>query len=144
MHIHIPAPARLVRLIAWSRSHRRAVLIAGALFFTMVGFALGQGNTPRPGSMSDDTQVEYIQNLTGGVRQLMDRVTILEHACVPDDTGGGVTQCANPTPQDTGVRACMLNDSYIGKTQEDTRHMFVQCLDDYIDSLPAVHTPKRP
>lgn len=30
------------------------------------------------------------------VSSLQHRITKLEHACVPVDTGGGVTQCAQP------------------------------------------------
>jgi hypothetical protein len=57
----------------------------------------------------------------------------LNHACIPTDTGGGVTQCLQPSVIDTALRACYRNDSYIGKTQEDTRHLFVQCMSDYLD-----------
>jgi hypothetical protein len=35
------------------------------------------------------------------VRQLNSQVVQLQHACAPVNTGGGVTQCANPTITET-------------------------------------------
>jgi hypothetical protein len=29
------------------------------------------------------------------------------------------------------VQPCLLNDAYIGRTQEDTHHLLAQCIDDY-------------
>lgn len=71
-------------------------------------------------------------NAQAGTRTLEARVAILEHACVPINTGGGVTQCNNPTTRELAYMACLRNNAYIGATQEDTRHLFVQCVDDYM------------
>lgn len=55
------------------------------------------------------------------------------HACMPIDTGGGVTQCANPTTFDLAIVACFDNDSYVGANIEDTFHLMRQCVRDYLD-----------
>jgi hypothetical protein len=38
---------------------------------------------------------------------------------------------AHHQTQSNALHACLLNDSYIGVTQEDTNHLLAQCLDDY-------------
>lgn len=57
-------------------------------------------------------------------------VTVLMHACIPTDTGGGVTQCYQPTQYDIttrkmmdDLRLCIANTAY-------TRDMIPQCIDD--------------
>lgn len=57
------------------------------------------------------------------------QINRLNYACMPVDTGGGVTQCLQPSVKDTTLRSCLLNNNNIGVTQEDTRHLLVKCLD---------------
>lgn len=65
---------------------------------------------------------------------LTQRVAVLERACVPVATGGGVTQCAQPGVYTLkfarALRACMTNSAYIGVTQDDTWSLHAQCMDD--------------
>lgn len=67
--------------------------------------------------------------------RLEDRVIAFEHACIPTDTGGGVTQCLQPpVSASLAVRACFRNAGpYMGRTQEDTFHLLAQCFDDYME-----------
>jgi hypothetical protein len=103
--------------------HSIACMIVGALIGASVIGATWYGQ--RDAGWSRATLTEYTQNLVGGNDEL-------QHACIPTDTGGGVWQCAQPTRQDTALRACLLNDAYVGVTQENTRHLLVQCMDDYL------------
>lgn len=71
---------------------------------------------------------------------LAQRVLVLEHACMPIYTGGGVEQCAQPSvPEQRLVRAlkaCFRNTAYMGGTQDDTWALEAQCLDDWNDAHP--------
>jgi hypothetical protein len=73
------------------------------------------------------------------------RLTTLEHACIPADTGGGVTQCLQPPATIPGralrpvtilrqqlqaVTHCVDNPAYAGVTRDDDRQLFEQCLAD--------------
>jgi hypothetical protein len=78
--------------------------------------------------MSDNTQTEYILNLQGAATQFGE-------ACVPKDTGGGVTQCANPTMFDSAIVACFDNiEAYRGANIEDTFHLLHQCVFDWVEA----------
>lgn len=61
---------------------------------------------------------------------------VLGRSCVPLDTGGGVTQCAQPTTTDSAILACFSNaGAYIGRTPEATFHLMRQCVDDYMTRM---------
>lgn len=62
---------------------------------------------------------------------LEQRVLVLEHACSPVDTGGGVIQCANPdrdtNAQTAAIIDCLRNNAY-------SRDLLGQCIDDWFDA----------
>lgn len=69
--------------------------------------------------------------------QISGEIVSLNHACIPtvtsrNDAGGeDVSQCLQPSVDDTALRACLLNDAYVGANVEDDRHLLVQCMDDW-------------
>lgn len=91
-------------------------------------------------AMTNAQLTEYVQNLVGEQRQAMARLTRLEHACVPQYTGGGVTQCAQPSIPEMrlaqALQGCLTNSAYVGVTQEDTLNLLAQCLNDWNDAHP--------
>lgn len=69
---------------------------------------------------------------------LVARIAALERACVPRYTGGGVTQCAQPSVPEArlraALRACMSDAEYVGGTLEDTFVLRGRCVDDWMDA----------
>ena len=100
------------------------------------------GHTParQDASMTRAQLTEYVDNLVGGQRQDMERLAVLERACAPRYTGGGVTQCAQPGLAEQrlskALRACMTSSAYLGVTEEDTWALKAQCMDDWQQARP--------
>jgi hypothetical protein len=131
-------------------------LILGAIFLTAQGIkrhpwvvcaclvalitAGGANARAHDSSMTRAQLTEYVQNLVGGQRQDMERLARLERACVPQYTGGGVTQCAQPSIPEMrlmqAIQGCLTNPAYVGVTQEDTLNLLAQCLNDWNDAHP--------
>lgn len=47
----------------------------------------------------------------------------LDRACIPTDTGGGVTQCLQPTVFDTNLEACIQSLLPYSQLAQCVRHM---------------------
>src|SRR5436305_1840892 len=60
------------------------------------------------------------------------RVSVLEHACIPVDTGGGVTQCRQPQGLTVALKACLTNPAYYADGYDAA--MVRQCISDYQES----------
>lgn len=107
-------------------TRRRTIIVF--LLLASYGFAYNAGANAvaHPDNKHEATQDEYIANLVGGARQFVE-------SCTPLDTGGGVTQCANPTTFDSAIVACFDNAGpYVGRNIEDTFHLMSQCVDDFM------------
>lgn len=117
---------------------KRHPVVATCIIVLMIAGAHSTGRASASAGRALSLTQE-VQVLQGQVRILQAHVARLDRACIPRATGGGVTQCLQKTYDEIGLRACLLNNAYVGVTQEDTRHLLVQCLDDFRDAHPGIH-----